>query len=79
MQREQIPGFQPRWICVEPGCPKGRYPRLGPHDHVQLDMSREQARTKIQRLLALANSTTFSEEAATARAIAKELSIKHKL
>jgi hypothetical protein len=40
-------------------------------------MNKEQARSKVRRLEALAESTTFPDEAAGARALADELRAKH--
>ncbi len=77
MQQETILGFEPRWICVNQGCPKGRFRRLDPGREAPFDTNREQVRGKIERLLALAASTTFVGEAESARALAVELAAKH--
>lgn len=79
MVAERIPGFQPRMICSEPGCPKGRFPRLGKSQQAPLDLSKEQARKKIRQLLAVAASTSFPGEAESARSLATDLAVKHGL
>lgn len=74
-------GLQLIWVCVSSGCLNGtmRRPRSYDHGQTLLDIKREQARTKIQRLLAVAASTNFPREAESARALATELTAKHRL
>jgi hypothetical protein len=77
MKLRENPRFPPRYVCVSPGCPKGVFPRLR-SEGKPLDLSSEQIRTKIQKLLALASSA-YLEEADTARRMAEMLSEKYGL
>jgi len=70
------PGLELTWICEWPGCSKGTTPWSGRYDQ---DLKREQVRTRIQRLLAVAASTNFTGEAESARALATGLAAKHSL
>ena len=79
---EMVPSVQPGleliWACTWRGCSKGTL--AGPRSYERApspELNREQARTKIQRLLAVAASTTFIAEAASARALATGLAAKH--
>ena len=73
------PGLQLIWFCKSRDCRRGTMPQPGSYEHAPLDLTREQARTKIQRLLAVAASTNFPREAESARALATELAAKHRL
>jgi hypothetical protein len=77
MKLRENPGFPPRYVCVSPGCPKGVFPRRKGEEK-PLDLSREQARTRIEKLLALASSP-YPEEADTARRMVAMLSEKYGL
>lgn len=71
------PGLQLIWACTWRGCSKGAMTGRRSNEQAPLERKREQARTKIQRLLAVAASTTFLAEAASARALASGLAAKH--
>jgi hypothetical protein len=71
------PGLQLIWVCMWRGCSKGAMPGQRSDEQAPLELKRERARTKIQRLLAVAASTTFLAEAASARALATGLAAKH--
>lgn len=74
-----LPDLQLTWACVSPGCSKGSPAQPDSYDYERapLDLKRKQARTKIQRLLAVAASTNFAGEAESARALATGLAAKH--
>jgi Protein of unknown function (DUF2786) len=78
---EMVPSIQPGlhliWVCTWRGCSKGAMQRPGRYEQASRDLKREQARTKIQRLLAVATSTIFPGEAESARALATGLAAKH--
>jgi hypothetical protein len=77
MKLRERPGFPPSYVCVTPGCPKGVFPRLKGEEK-PFDLTKEQIRTKVKKLLALASSA-YPEEADTARQLAAILTEKYGL